>query len=86
MARPCLNCAPWEEIQGEKPLSKETKRARLPKEDPMFCSLRCGFDLAVDINKHNGENELSQAWCEDHHRWYVSPWGCDACGKEEKES
>lgn len=54
----------------------EKKRAKMPKERPLFCSLRCGFDAGVMSYK-------SHAYCDKHKDWYNSE-ECPEC-RHEKE-
>jgi len=70
-ARPCLECS--------------EKKARLPKHEKTFCSVKCGFEWAV---RFSGEYlECGAAWCEAHGCWYSSTQDdCTACNDTEREA
>jgi len=67
--RPCLEC--------------HTKKARLPEENKTFCSLKCGFEWAVQFSSEY--LECGSTWCEKHAVWYMTTQDCEHCGDEEKE-
>ena len=55
------------------------KKARLPPDNPMFCTQKCAARWAYAQGSIIKESEHPQSWCETHGVWYVTPWGCNEC-------
>lgn len=70
--RPCLQC--------------ETKTARFPKDDPIFCTQKCAVTWAIWIVR--GDTECAMIFCEIHRRWFNPieySGNCFDCMQEKNE-
>lgn len=59
--------------------------AKLPKDEKIFCSQRCGFEYAVHVNgvALSCQSEMGSDWCDAHGKWFSgSEDRCSECQPE----
>jgi hypothetical protein len=50
------------------------KRAKWPKNDPHFCTMKCAANHAIECTRYQ--------WCDKHGDWFHPDDGCYECQKD----